>query len=107
MLTYMARQITVNRKILDDDRYRYLFSVEVLNKLTLSGKPFRDAYKEVGIAINEGRFNPEKNIEHTHEGSIGNLCNDMVQVKMKRVIDGFAFEVVKRALEGLIGLNEI
>ena len=102
MLTYMVGQIIVNRNILDDERYRYMFSVEVLNRLTLSGKPFRDAYKELGTAINEGRFNPEKNVEHTHEGSIGNLCNDKIRKKMERVIEEFSFEKVNKAIALII-----
>ena len=102
MLTYMAEQIIINRNILDDDRYRYLFSVEVLNELVLGGVPFRDAYKEVGIAINEGRFNPAKKTEHTHEGSIGNLCNDRIQEKMTAILAGFTFDKVNRALAELM-----
>jgi len=102
MLTYMVGQIIVNRNILDDDRYRYLFSVETLNELVLAGKPFRDAYKEVGIAINEGRFNPAKKTEHTHEGSIGNLSNDRIQAKMATIITDFTFEKVNRALTDLM-----
>ena len=103
MLTYMAGQITVNRNILDDDRYRYLFSVDVLNELTLSGKPFRDAYREVGNAINEGRFNPIKRVKHSHEGSIGNLCNDRIKAKMETILGGFSFDRVNRALNELMG----
>ena len=102
MLTYIVGQIIVNRNILDDDRYRYLFSVDALNELVLSGKPFRDAYKEVGAAINEGRFNPTKKVEHTHEGSIGNLCNDMIKAKLEAIIDGFSFDTVKKALSELV-----
>ena len=102
MLAYMAGQITVNRNILDDDRYRYLFSVEALNELALAGKPFRDAYQEVGIAINEGRFNHAKKTEHTHEGSIGNLCNDRIQAKMTAILAGFTFDKVNCALTELM-----
>jgi len=102
MLTYMTGKIIVNRNILDDDRYRYLFSVEALNKLTLGGIPFRDAYQQIGKEINEGKFNPEKQIEHTHEGSIGNLSNDRIQEKMNTVLAGFTFDKVKKALSELI-----
>ena len=102
MLTYMAGQITVNRNILDDDRYRYLFSVDTLNEKVLDGTPFRDAYKEVGVAINEGRFKPVKKAEHTHEGSIGNLCNDKIQAKMEVLLKGFTFDKVNRALNELM-----
>ena len=103
MLAYMAGQITVNRNILDDDRYRYLFSVEALNELVLKGEPFRDAYRKVGIEINEDRFNPVKKVEHTHEGSIGNLCNFMIQEKMIVILDGFSFDRVNWALKELMG----
>ena len=102
MLAYMTEQIIVNRNILDDDRYRYLFSVEALNELTLGGTPFRDAYKEIGITINEGRFNPAKKAEHTHEGSIGNLCNDKIQAKMEAIFKGFTFDKVNKALNEIV-----
>ena len=102
MLAYMAGQISVNPNILDDDRYRYLFSVEALNELVLGGMPFRDAYKQTGADIDEGRFNPVKKVKHTHEGSIGNLCNDKIQEKMTAVIDGFSFDKVNRALTELM-----
>ncbi|MDR1153828.1 MAG: argininosuccinate lyase [Bacteroidales bacterium] len=102
MLAYMAEQITVNRDILDDDRYRYLFSVEALNELVLGGAPFRDAYRQVGMEIGEGRFHPVKRTEHTHEGSIGNLCNDQIQEKMKAILRGFTFDKVNRALAELM-----
>jgi argininosuccinate lyase len=103
MLAYMAGKVIVNTQILDDERYRYLFSVDTLNKLVLNGVPFRDAYKQVGIEINEGRFVPEKVVTHTHEGSIGNLCNDRIESKMQQLLDGFSFGKVNAALESLIG----
>jgi len=102
MLTYMAGRITVNRNILDDDRYRYLFSVDALNELALGGTPFRDAYKEVGAAIREGRFDFVKRAEHTHEGSIGNLCNDRIQAKMEALLNDFSFDRVNIALAELM-----
>jgi argininosuccinate lyase len=102
MLTYMVMQISVNEKILEDDRYRYIFSVEVLNRLTLSGMPFRDAYKKVGAEINDGGFSPEKTVRHSHEGSIGNLCNDRIKAKMEAVICSFSFHKVNEALNELL-----
>ncbi len=102
MLTYMAGKIIVNQTILNDERYRYLFSVEALNKLVLEGVPFRDAYKQIGTAINEGRFVPEQKTEHTHEGSIGNLCNDRIRLKMENVLRNFSFDKVNLALDKLI-----
>ena len=102
VVTYVVKQITVNKNILDDARYHYLFSVDALNNLVLNGKPFRDAYKEVGTQISEGKFVPKINAKHTHEGSIGNLCNDKIQEKMQTAIDRFSFEKVKTALNALI-----
>ncbi len=102
MLTYMVGKIIVNRNILEDDRYRYLFSVEVLDRLVLSGVPFRDAYKQVGMEIKENKFHPKKEVKHTHEGSIGNLCNDRIVDKMNQRLQGFTFEKVNKALTQLL-----
>jgi argininosuccinate lyase len=102
MLTYMVGKIKVNRNILDDERYRYLFSVEALNKLVLAGTPFRDAYKQVGMEINNGNFTPVQGVAHTHEGSIGNLCNEQIKTKMQRYISEFAFETVRHRLNKLV-----
>ncbi len=95
--------IKVNHTILNDKKYDYLFSVEEVNKLTLSGMPFRDAYKEVGRQIAEGTFKPEKTIEHTHEGSIGNLCLSEIRKRKDEVIHSFGFETVTLAIRKLIG----
>jgi len=82
MLTYSLHNIQINDTIIEDDKYLYLFSVEEVNKLVQSGTPFRDAYKIVGKSINEGTFNPEKKVIHTHKGSVGNLClNDIIEKK--------------------------
>ncbi len=82
MADYMLKHIRVNEKILDSPLYDYLFTVEEVNRRTLNGMPFRDAYKSVGIEVNEGRFHADRSIAHTHEGSIGNLCNDRIRKKM-------------------------
>lgn len=82
MADYMLKHIRVNEKILDSPLYDYLFTVEEVNRRTLNGMPFRDAYKSVGIEVNEGRFHADRSIAHTHEGSIGNLCNDRIKKKM-------------------------
>jgi argininosuccinate lyase len=103
MLTYMVGKITINHDILNDSRYRYLFSVEELNKLVFSGVPFRDAYKQIGVEIREGRFNPEMTVKHTHEGSIGNLCNDFIKLKMQHLLADFPFTKVNMALKKLAG----
>jgi argininosuccinate lyase len=103
MLTYMVGKITVNRNILDDERYRYLFSVDALNTLVLEGVPFRDAYKQVGMEINSGKFTSHHGeIKHTHEGSIGNLCNEQIKAKMQKILNGFSFKEVNQKLNALI-----
>lgn len=84
MAVYMLEHVEVNRTILDAPIYDYLFTVEEVNRRVLSGKPFRDAYKEVGIEVNEGRFKAEKKVEHTHLGSIGCLATEQIARKMKR-----------------------
>lgn len=86
MCEYMLRHIRINKDILSDSRYDYLFTVEDVNRLVLEGKPFREAYREVGIAVQEGRYTPTRHLHHTHAGSIGNLCNEKIIEKMKRVI---------------------
>ena len=86
MMTFSLEQIKVNKNILDDDKYLYLFSVEEVNKLVQNGTPFRDAYKIVGKNIADGSFNPEKSVNHTHEGSINNLCLDQIKDKMEKAL---------------------
>lgn len=102
MVTHMVREIRVNEHILDDDKYALLFSVEEVNRLVLSGVPFRDAYKQVGLAIEAGDFVADKQIHHTHEGSIGNLCNPEIALLMQNIMDGFHFERVNEAEKALL-----
>ena len=97
MVTHMMREVKVNEHILDDDKYSLLFSVEEVNRLVLEGVPFRDAYKQVGLEIEAGNFTPNKAVNHTHEGSIGNLCNDSISALMQNIIDGFSFNKVNEA----------
>ncbi len=99
---FMLDKLKINTNILDDERYKYLFSVDELNKLVLQGVPFRDAYKIVGKNIAEGKFNPDKKVAHTHEGSIGNLCNDKIQSKFKNNLNGFNFETIEQSVKKLI-----
>ena len=87
----------MNDHILDDSRYDPMFSVEEVNRLAAEGMPFRDAYKKVGLDIEAGRFTPNKNIHHTHEGSIGNLCNDRIEELMHEVVSGFGFGRAEQA----------
>lgn len=102
MITYMMNEMIVNEHILDDDKYAYLFSVEEVNRLVLSGMPFRDAYKKVGLDIEAGNFVPDKTIHHTHEGSIGNLCNKQIYALMQNIMDGFSFDKINEAENKLI-----
>ena len=91
MVAHMVREIEINPHILEDDKYRLMFSVEEVNRLVLQGVPFRDAYKQVGLSIEAGEFVPDKSVHHTHEGSIGNLCNDKISALMRQTVDGFSF----------------
>ncbi|GAB2976186.1 argininosuccinate lyase [Mucilaginibacter puniceus] len=102
MANFMLQNITVKEDILDDPKYAYLFSVEEVNRLVLSGTPFRDAYKQVGLAIEKGEFNPYKTVNHTHEGSIGNLGNEQISAAMTALVNSFNFDKVSWAVAKLI-----
>ena len=97
MTAYIINKIQVNEHILDDPKYDFIFSVEEVNRLATNGMPFRDAYKKVGLDIEAGSFTPNKEVHHTHEGSIGNLCNDQIVDLMKQNMEGFHFEKVLEA----------
>ena len=103
MAAFMLQHIEVKSDILDDPKYTYLFSVEEVNRMVRDGTPFRDAYKQVGLAIEQGNFNPDKKVNHTHEGSIGNLNNAEITASMDKLLANFNFEKVQRAIESLIG----
>ena len=100
--TSIMKEIKVNEHILDDDKYLLIFSVEEVNRLAREGMPFRDAYKKVGLDIEAGKFTHNKQVAHTHEGSIGNLCNEGVTVLMQNVMDGFDFERAEAAEKALL-----
>jgi len=102
MAKFMLEHIEVKNNILDDPKYAYLFSVEEVNRLALEGVPFRDAYKQVGIAIEQGNFNPEKKVNHTHEGSIGNLHNAEISAAMNGLLSQFKFGEVETAVKELV-----
>ena len=102
MTAYIINKIEVNDHILDDPRYDPMFSVEEVNRLAANGMPFRDAYKKVGLDIEAGQFTPCKDIHHTHEGSIGNLCNDRIEQLMGHVLKGFDFERAEEAEKKLL-----
>ena len=101
MATYIVERIQVNEHILDNPLYGPMFSVEEVNRLAASGVPFRDAYKQVGLSIEAGTFTPDQHIHHTHEGSIGNLCNDRIGALMDEALAAFHFERVDEALAKL------
>jgi argininosuccinate lyase len=100
MLTHME----VKENILEDEKYKYLFSVEEVNKLVLQGIPFRDAYKQVGLKIEAGEFTYSTKVNHTHEGSIGNLCNDEIRNLMKKLYQSFEFSIYHEAIDKLLAL---
>ena len=102
MAVYMLENLQVKEHILDDPKYDYLFSVEVVNNMVLNGVPFREAYKKVGIDIENGNFKAEKTVHHTHEGSIGNLCTDEISALMQQTLDKFHFDRVDRAETELV-----
>ena len=102
MTAYIINKIEVNEHILDNPIYDPMFSVEEVNRLAASGVPFRDAYKKVGMEIEEGKFKADKNIHHTHEGSMGNLCNDCIEELMGQTLAGFHFEKVEEAERQLL-----
>ena len=102
MAAYIINKMEVNEHILDNPIYDPMFSVEEVNRLAREGMPFRDAYKKVGLDIEAGHFTPNKDIHHTHEGSIGNLCNDKIQALMNDVVSGFQFQKMEEAVKKLL-----
>lgn len=104
MTTHIVSQVKVNENILSDSKYDFIFSVEEVNRLVLSGMPFRDAYKKVGLDIEAGKFVPNKEIHHTHEGSVGNLCNDRITALMDETMSEFTFNRVDKAIEKLLNI---
>ncbi len=102
MTQLMLNHIQVNPEIVADTKYDYLFSVEVVNALVLKGIPFREAYKQIGLAIEEGSYQPERNVVHTHQGSIGNLMNDEIKKEFYTVFQAFDFEQIQKKLVRLV-----
>lgn len=102
MTEYIIARTEVNEHIIDDPRYDAMFSVEEVNRRVLSGTSFRDAYKQVGLEIEAGNFVPDKNIHHTHAGSIGHLCNDKIAELMAYTINEFHFERAEQAEQKLL-----
>jgi argininosuccinate lyase len=102
MATLMLSNISIKEGLLADEKYKYLFSVEEVNRLVLQGVPFRDAYKQVGMSIEEGRFTYHNTVQHTHEGSIGNLGNEAIAGMMQKTLAGFSFAEVDAAIAALL-----
>ena len=101
MTAYMLDHIKVREDILSDPKYDAIFSVEEVNRLAREGMPFRDAYRKVGADIENGSFKPDHNIHHTHEGSIGNLCNDRITERMENLTAQFPFQRIDQAIDKL------
>ena len=97
MAAYIINKMAVNEHILDNPMYDPMFSVEEVNRLAANGMPFRDAYKKMGLEIESGQFHADKNIHHTHEGSMGNLCNDKIEALMNQTMAEFGFDRVRKA----------
>ena len=104
MAAYIINKMEVNDHILDNPMYDPMFSVEEVNRLAAAGMPFRDAYKKVGLEIEAGEFVANKNIHHTHDGSIGNLCNDKIQALMEQTMAEFSFDKVRNAEKKLLDI---
>lgn len=102
MTAYIVERTEVNEHILENPLYDPIFSVEEVNRRVIAGTPFREAYKQVGLEIEAGNFTPDKNIHHTHEGSIGNLCNDKIADLMNATLGEFHFERVDEAVQKLL-----
>lgn len=104
IMSFAIENMTVETKLMDDPKYKLAFSVEEVNRLVGEGVPFRDAYRQVAASIQDGGFEFHGKIHHTHEGSIGNLCNEEIASKMNRILDGFSFTKVHDALQSLLVL---
>jgi argininosuccinate lyase len=102
MADMVMKELEVNKNLLEDDRYKYLFSVEEVNKLVSEGIPFRDAYKKIAEAIKDGSYSPVMKTSHTHEGSMGNLCNDKIALRMEKVMNEFNFQKIDEAMNALL-----
>lgn len=105
MVTRMINEIEVNKDILNDPKYLLIFSVEEVNRLVLEGVPFRDAYKQVGLEIEKGNFVHDKTVNHTHQGSIGNLYNEQIDLLKQNIINQFDFDKIINAESALLNCN--
>ncbi len=101
IVSYAVENMEVRTDIMDDPKYALAYTVEEVNRLAAEGMPFRDAYRKVGLDVQEGNFGFHGTLNHTHEGSIGNLCNDGIAAKMNSIVEGFSFGRVHDAIEKL------
>ena len=104
MASLMIQHMEVKKDLLEDPKYQYLFSVEEVNKLVAGGMPFRDAYKQVGLDIEAGKFTYSTQIKHTHEGSIGNLCTTQIAASMQKVMASMEIVKVEQQIKQLLKL---
>ena len=104
ILNLMLDNIEINKDILNDPKYDYLFSVEVVNESVLQGIPFREAYKQIGLSIEAGTYKPSKEVHHTHEGSVGNLMNEAIKTEFDQVYGAFGFDQVNKQLQALVAI---
>ncbi len=102
MMNFILPHLIINHNILENEMYKYIFSVEEVNKEVLNNTPFRDAYKKIGKMIEDGTFHPSKEVHHSHEGSIGNLCNDKIAAKFNITFKQFNFDRVQKAMDKLL-----
>jgi argininosuccinate lyase len=102
MTCIMMEKIQVRENIMEDEKYKLAFSVEGVNEEVKKGIPFREAYNKVAKMLKKGNFSPSKKLHHVHEGSIGNLCNDKIRIKMKELSENFRFEKAEKALKILV-----
>ncbi|MBN1143177.1 MAG: argininosuccinate lyase [Bacteroidales bacterium] len=106
MASYAVARITPVEEVLGDSRYQHIFSVEAVNKLVMSGLPFREAYRKVAMQIQEGTYLPDQQVVHSHEGSLGNLCNTEIAAKMEHVLSLFNFDKKDKACQDLLNRND-
>jgi argininosuccinate lyase len=102
MARLMIENMEVKKDLLKDPKYKFLFSVEEVNKLVNEGMPFRDAYKKIGLAIESNNFTFSTDLDHQHEGSIGNLCNPQIAAQMDLIINGFGAEKLAQRIQDLL-----
>jgi argininosuccinate lyase len=102
MMDYILPELIIHKIDLSDEKYRYIFSVEAVNKLVMNGIPFRDAYRKVADDIQQGKYIPTDGMKYSHEGSIGNLCNDKISEKIKQRMEMFGFAKWEKAMEKLL-----